>query len=743
MRLHDAGLDRFYHLRGDRSAPASSLASHDLLWLAPLEASLANATHATAIPLDVQGLHCAGCVWLIDELFHRQEGGLDVIVNPALGRCDLRVRRGFDLRAFVSSVESFGYVFGARSAARRADDTSLVARTGIAVALAMNAMTFALAQYLGLREEPMVGVVRALEVGLSFATIAVGAPVFFRAAWAGLRARVLHLDVPIALGIALGGVGTLLGYLETGDASYADTMAVFVALMLVGRLVEQRAVSRNRHRLLDSPGSAGLLVRRLAGARSEIVPAASVVVDDRLRVARGEVVPVRGKALRKGRVSLDWISGESTPVAVHAGDDVVAGAIVLGPEPLDLVALGTIEEGGLVALLDAEEQSDAGRERGFLHRVISFYVVAVLAAASLVFAWTLVHAGLAEALSRTTAVLVVTCPCGVGIASPLAIDLVVRALRRRGVLVRHRSALARLADIEGVAFDKTGTLTVGLPRLVGPDVASLSAIDRMVLASLTRDNAHPKSRAVHALVSAEAPLSLEVSELPGKGVEASFSGHGYRLGSASFARGGRDGDEAADLVFAVDGEVLARWRSEECLRDDAAAELVALGARGLALAMLSGDATARVDAVARRLAIDPRRALGALDPDAKAAWLRADGRRWLFVGDGANDTRAVDAAHVGATPSVDRPFLAAKTDLVFCDHGIASVRWAIDAARALRGVMRRNLGLAILYNVFAVSLAAAGACPPWAAAILMPLSSLVLVGTTVRSLEGEPWMSSI
>lgn len=749
--LRSASLERFYALRGKTGVRPTLLdaSRRDRLWLAPMEQAIGESEGSYTLTLDVGGMHCSGCVWVLQELFRREAHGEQVLVNPALGRCELRVRRGFELAHYVANVEALGYQMGPAGKLEAPEDQRLLIRVGVTALLASNAMMLAIAQYLGLSEEPLRTTVATLEVVLALATVAVGAPPFFRATWEGLRKGVLHLDLPIAVGLSLALVGTLVAFARTGDPSFADTLAVFVALMLVGRFLERGALAKNRHRLLASEGIEGIFARVQGDdGEARVVRAETIVGGARLLVATGEVVPVDAEASHRGRISLDWLTGESEPVEIAPGDVVRAGAINAAASPLLCTSRTAFAESGLVELLKREAPGALDeRARGFFHRISVIWVVGVLSAAALTLLGHALFGDLVAGFESATALLVITCPCAIGIATPLAYQLAVGELRRAGVVVRRVRTLDRLIDVDTLAFDKTGTLTTGQLRVAPERVEALDPDERARLSALVAHSGHPKSEALRRALSslprgAEPPSpALVTHEIAGSGVVAEHDAQTLRLGRPAWAL---EGDEAAiealapdvDLVFSVDGALRASFVTDEELRPDVRAELAQLAARGYRIAILSGDRKERVRRVAEALglaAIGVREddVIGELSPEDKAAWLLREGRRALFVGDGINDSLAADVAYVSATPSIERPFLPAKTDFVFVDPGMAPVRWTILAAERVRRVARGNLLFALVYNVFGVTLAALGLVHPWVAAVLMPASSVFVVGRTL------------
>jgi Cu2+-exporting ATPase len=347
--------------------------------------------------------------------------------------------------------------------------------------------------------------------------------------------------------------------------------------------------------------------------------------------------------------------------------------------------------------------------------------VLVLAAAGLV-GWLWATHDVERALVVTAGVLIVTCPCAFGIATPLGYELVLAGLRRAGLFVRAAGFLDRARAIRRVVFDKTGTLTTGALELV--DGLALPLAERSILYNLVARSGHPKSQAIaRALEAAGATFTpgLEVVEETGRGLL-------LRQGGVTYAVRGD--------AFLVDDVLLARFRFRETLRRDARDEVASLRRAGYQVWILSGDEQARVDALADRVSIPREHALGGWSPEAKRAFVRGiDKGDTLVVGDGLNDSLAVEEATCSGTPAIDRPFLPARTDFYFTTPGLRPIGLALRAARALERVTRNNLAVALAYNLVAVTLAYAGLLSPLVCAVLMPVSSITVVAWTVLSLS--------
>ena len=353
--LRSTGMARFYDLGGGRGQPIGEVPRpRQRDWLPELERRGRLGGGQVQLTLDVQGIHCAACVWLLEELWKRLPGALRFDLNPALGQVGLVYDEAeLTLTGYLDAAERLGYRMAPPSKRSSGEDRSLLVRTGVCVALALNAMLFALAGYLGMTAaDGAYELFRGLSFGLSTLAVAVGGPVFFRGAVAGLQQRLLHLDLPISLGILLAWGGSVSCFFSGHGESYFDTVTVFVALMLIGRSLQRRALRRNRDYLLANDGAEHLRARVLRDGRPESVPVDQVSPGDRLRLLPGDLLPVRGRLQSSAATfSLDWINGESRPRTYHRDDVVPAGAFCGDRRPIDVTALANAHDSGLLRLL--------------------------------------------------------------------------------------------------------------------------------------------------------------------------------------------------------------------------------------------------------------------------------------------------------------------------------------------------------------------------------------------------------
>lgn len=736
--LESSGLTRFYALGGGRGQPIGTAprpTAHD--WVDDLEAPDRDQVQ---VSLDVQGIHCAACIWLLQELWRRQPGGLHFQLNPGLGRAQLAYDpKRFSLRTYLESAERLGYHMAPASKSDGDPLRGLLIRLGVCVALALNTMMFALAGYLGLDSGPTARLFEVLAFGLATLAVVIGGPVFFVGALAGLRQQILHLDLPISLGILLAWSSCAYAFARGDGAPYFDTVTVFVALMLLGRYLQRRALQRNRDYLLANDGAEHLRARRLRDGRLEQIPIAQIVAGDRLLLAPGDLVPSRGELLEEHAMfSLEWINGESAPRAFKRGATIPAGAFNSGRQPVIIEAAVDPRASGLSELLatPTDDRDNLGSRDRFWVRLNRGYVAIVLPLAALAgVLWLFLDAS--RSLDIVTSVLVVTCPCALGLATPLAFDLAVARLRRQGVYVRTLSLLEKALGVRRVLFDKTGTLTWGGLRV--EQIRPVPPELRDVLLTMTSGSNHPVSQAIDQELRGDGFTwldDLRVEEFVGSGLQATWRGSMFRLGVPRFALGDKPGERDNVCLFVRDGHVEAAFRLEEDVRQGYREEITGLQEGGYSVGLLSGDRQDKAERVAAHVGIPRDHVFGELSPEQKAEHVRAgDAAHTMMIGDGLNDAPAFDAALCAGTPALDRPVMPSRADFFFTGNGAGAVTGVLRMARRFRSTVTTNLGLAGVYNLAAVGLCFAGMMSPLLCAVLMPASSLALIGHTAWRLR--------
>ncbi|WP_324726038.1 heavy metal translocating P-type ATPase [Actomonas aquatica] len=745
--IHEQGLDAYYQIKDDVTVPADAALgqSRDYSWLSSLqaeaEAQVAESGRMPRLQLSVQGLSCAGCVWLIERVFSKQAGAGRIEINAQTGQVRLSWRTdtnpAFDAADFAATLQRFNYLLGpaGTDGASSGESRDLAKRIGLCGAFAMNVMLFTLPAYFGMEASfTYAGLFNTLSLGFGTLSLLAGGGYFLTRAVRALREGVMHIDLPIAVGILGAYLGSFYGWVTGQEAyTYFDFVAGFILLMLVGRWAQVAAVERNQRRLLQQqPTPPRLRVYGDDGAVKELRPD-ELKTGQTFGVGMGQTVPVEAKlATAEADLNLAWINGEAEPRVFRAGQTVPAGAQNVGRGEVRLTATQDWAQSMLSELLEPVERKNEGER--LIERVIQGYLIAIFVIATLAgLGWWWATGDGLHAGAIVTAVLVVSCPCALGLAFPLADEMATVALRKRGMFVRAGDLWGRLQYVRKVVFDKTGTLTLENPVLVEREALDrLSRNARAALHALVRDNPHPVSRALmEALVAGDLPPAMEgqITETVGQGVS---------LGEWSLGRAGWRDSGAADgaTVLTRNGEVMARLHFRDEARRDATVEIQRLRERGLDTFILSGDETSKVAAMARELGLPPDNAYGNQSPQAKAAWLLEHGAQdALMLGDGANDSLAFDAARCRGTPVIHRGVLAEKADFYYLGQGLGGLRALFEVNDVRRRTHWVLLVFMIAYNVTAVGLAVTGHMNPLFAAVLMPLSSLatlVIVGIGMR-----------
>jgi len=738
--LHHEGLDRFYDLRGDKSlppVPTQAMRERDYEWLEQIVAAAKNSSSPNEpiqITVAVQGMTCVGCVWLMEKVFARQDGAVQIDVDVLRGEIRLSGTPDvFDAIAFARQLQHFGYLAGPPQA-QSADKTAssgLERRVGVCGAFAMNAMAFSVPAYFGMPADfAFAGWFDMIAAVSATLALAIGGSYFIERAWSSLRLGVLHIDTPIALGIVAAWMGSMGGWIAgVPGLKYFDFVAMFIFLMLAGRWAQHAAVERNRRKLMRDT-SIPETVSLIEG--NESLPLAALQPCMKFRVKSMQTVPVAAKLLSdSASVSMEWMNGESDGQQRDEGQLLPSGALNIGSDALDLEALETWETSTLHRLLNARrgsQQRDAG-----LERLLRWYLAAVIVIGFVgAIGWWLSGAGVAQSLSVLISIFVVSCPCALGVAVPLAEELASARAERLGVFVRSLALWKRLLRIRSVVFDKTGTLTLENPALENPAVLqSLTFDERTALRTLVSGNLHPVSRSLFDAVGpGQVVVSQEVKEVIGQGLE--FMDESSRVWTLK-----RSEDSSADAVLSCDGQTRAAFRFRDALRAASCDEVNRLQSHGLRVAILSGDRESKVASIATQLGLQRDDWAAKLTPEQKSEWLAANTQHdALFIGDGANDSLAFDAALAAGSPVTGRSFLEQKADFFFIGHSLTFVSELLSLAKLHRRATRRVFAFSVTYNVATAVAGLMGHLSPLAAAVLMPLSAvatLSIVGLTFRS----------
>jgi len=682
----------------------------------------------------VPAVHCGACIRTIETALDAVPGIVSSRVNLSSKRVTVRWRDAGALPPMVRRLVELGYepvLFSLESAARDTGLAALIRALAVAAFCSMNIMMFSGSVWAG-ADGPTRDVLHWICAGLTLPALLYSGRVFYASAWAALKARRTNMDVPITVGILLAFALSFYDTVFSGERVYYDAVASLIFFLLIGRTLDHAMRERVRTAVTGlarlAPAGALVLDREAGPAflpLDEIAPGATIAVP------AGERVPLDGDVL-EGRSALDksLLTGESLAEPVGPGQSVPAGALNT-TAPLTLRTTADARNSTLSRLVQLLDDAEASRNRyrRIADRAAAWYSPVVHLAALAAFAgWMVVNGNLHDAVTVAIAVLIITCPCALGLAVPMVQVMAARRLFEAGILVKDGSALERLAEVDTVVFDKTGTLTTGLATPIAlsgtPETLALAA-------GLAARSRHPYSLAIAQAFRQDGAEDWQaVADHPGLGVEARLDGHVYRLGRVGWS--GPENTGEARSVLSRDGVPLAAFTFEDHLRPNAVQSANALLTNGYRLELLSGDRPALVEKLAARLDMAGSGGLMPQDKLERIVALEAEGRRVLMVGDGLNDTPAMARAHVSMAPATAADIGRNAADYVFLRNDLGAVPQALSIAREAQRLVGQNLLLALLYNAIALPIAVAGLVNPFLAAVAMSASSVVVVLNALR-----------
>lgn len=697
--------------------------------------------------LSVPGVYCGACITTI-------EGALKTLPMVERARVNLSSRRvsvvwrdkvdgqPTDPAEIARRIASTGYETHLFSIAGEANDeqrNQLLRAVAVAGFASANIMLLSVSVWSG-AEASTRDMFHWISAGIAAPALIYAGRFFFVSAWNALRHGQTNMDVPISIGVLLSYFVSLWETLNHAEHAWFDATVMLLFFLLIGRTLDHMMRDRARSAIsgLARLSPRGAMVVGDNGER-EYRPVEEIKPGERLAIAVGERIAVDGVVL-SGASDIDQsiVNGESTPVAVGAGGEVQAGMLNL-TGPLVVKATAAARDSFLAEIIGLMEAAEGGRARyrRLADRASQYYAPAVHLLALLSFlGWGFLGGDWKHAMLIAVAVLIITCPCALGLAVPVVQVVAAGRLFRNGIMVKDGSAMERLAEIDAVYFDKTGTLTLGRPRLVNRGEAGEAAL--ALAGGLGFYSRHPLSQALYHAASGSIPAFDEVSEIPGAGVEARSAKGVYRLGSRVFACGADMVNQAqqgaeSEVVLSLDGREVATFRFEDALRPQAEEAVATMRDKGISMAILSGDRAPVVGALAAKLGIGTWKA--ALSPREKADTLAgavATGSRALMVGDGINDAPALAAAHVSMAPATAADVGRQAADFVFLRDSLTSVPLALEVSRKAGQLIRQNFALAIGYNIIAVPIAILGYATPLIAALAMSSSSVIVVVNALR-----------
>lgn len=761
--IASSGLDRFYQFReGHSKRPDPVQENRWLTWDRDVllnQVSQVQPEGRRELLIGVENIHCAACAWLIERLLKPLPGVDEVEVNAATAT----LRAVWDpqrtpLSNLFTRLDQAGYVpqpQSQQSDGRQRERRAALKRLGVAGLGMMQVMMYAVALYAGAFQ----GIDAGIERLLRYVSLVIATPVvlysgfsFFRGAWRDIKAMRPGMDVPVALAIGAAFSASVVNTLRgTGDV-YFDSATMFVFFLSVARYLEMHARHRSQSVADGIAGALPDLAERViespaaqSDTHSEWVTPAELNAGDRVRLAGGDAVPADGRIVHgSASVSEALLSGESAPLSRSAGDTLRAGSTLLsGQCEIEVSAVGGETLLAQIGRLLSRARSQRPPVAALADRIARWFVAGVLVIAALVaIIWLQRDPG--RSFEIVLATLVVTCPCALSLATPAALAAATAGLARQGILIVSGDAMESLARVTTLVADKTGTLTDATPRLSATQVIGDVPQSRCheLAAGLERGSRHPLARAFesHAAANPDRPPATE----PGAGVEGVFNNQRWRLGRPDWV--GELAEKSGDANEPDSEQCQGTWlalgnqQGVQCwflvssnLRPQAMASLDALRGMGLSLEIASGDAPRAVRRVAHSLGIDHYQSR--MSPEAKFERLRelqASGHSVAMVGDGINDAPVLGGADVAIAVGGAAALARSGADVVLLGRSLAPLAWCIRHGRKARRVIRQNLLWALLYNLVAVPLAAAGMIAPWMAAAGMSLSSLLVVANAIR-----------
>jgi len=773
--IHEAGLTGFYERLQKRETtmapPPDAPADIDQYDLQEVQQEFTETLTDGSLRarLMVEGIHCAACVWLIEKALAGMAGIIKAEVNLVHHRLLLQWQPDtVSLPKIMTRLAALGYAavpFNLESVegALHKQNRQLLFRLGFAGFGAMNIMWISIALYAG----AFSGISAEYRQFFHWVSLAIATPVLLYsggpiliAAWRGLRQARLSMDLPISIGALATFSYSLWQTMQGDEHVYFDTVVVFLFVILIGRYLEalaRRNASSATLRLLELQPR--MATRLTADGAEERVAVRKLKPGDHLRIKPGDKVPADGIVI-EGHSHIDesMLTGESHPVHKQVNNRI-AGGTVNGENPLvmQVEAAGSASVLARIIHLVESAQGSKARIQRLADRIAPWFVATTLALAGITFIYWWMQAGFDTALLAATAVLIITCPCALGLATPMAIAVSTDFAARHGVLVRNGEALERLSEITHVVLDKTGTLTTGhmrvtdiLPTGVSHDKNSLLQL----AGALERHYSHPLAKAICASVeSANLPFPAcdEQQLLPGMGIGGIVGDQEIWVGNRRLMQqrgiaiadvisescNSIEAEMAVPVLVAANGKLLGLLRIEDQLRDGAFELIASLGKRGIGITLLTGDSKAAADHLQQQLCAHTSTSIQVIAdvlPEDKASQVTAlqqHGEHVLMVGDGINDAPALAQADISIAMGSGTDVSMECSDIVLMGSDLQRIPWAIRLGGRTLKTIRQNLTLSLAYNIILVPVAMAAWVTPVFAALAMPLSSLLVTGNAI------------
>ena len=683
------------------------------------------------------GIHCANCITKVER-------GLNALAEVASARVNLTQKRvtidaapglEADLHEALQCLGFEAHILDAGLVDQSGDPEgkALLARIAVAGFAAMNVMLLSVAVWSG-AEAATRDLLHWISAAIALPAVAFTAQPFFRNAFSALRHGRLNMDVPISLAILLAVGVSLSEITRSGEHAYFDAAISLTFFLLIGRYLDHRTRRAARDAASELAALEVRRAERVTRDGSEIVSVDTLAPGDLVVVHPGQRVPVDGEIVEgQGEVDTSLLTGETMPRAVAAGAVLHAGMSALNGR-LVIRTEGVAGNTMLARIGEMVRRAEKARNRytDLADKAAAIYapLVHLLSAGAFLF-WGMTSGDWRLATNIAAAVLIITCPCALGLAVPAVLAAANARLFHAGVLLKDGTALERLAGVDCVIFDKTGTLTTGQVRLINPEMSDASLA---FAAALAQGSSHPMARAVREHASGlELPELSDLKEVPGQGVSALFDGQEVRLGRAEWVGADAGNEEFSTSWLRVGEAAPEPLHFEDTARNDAAQTIKALQTQGLGVHLLSGDAKGPVQTLAAQLGIKDWQ--NGVTPEGKVAFIEAlkfAGHTVLMVGDGLNDTAALAVADVSMSPASAIEASRASADMIITDGALIHVIEAFEIAKQSKKRMLQNFAISASYNLIAIPIALAGLATPLMAALAMSASSITVSLNAMR-----------
>ncbi len=750
--LHQLGLDDFYRLKEalykeEVRPPIDPDSSESYEYLNQDNFIKLYTTEESPLTMDfyIEGIHCAACLWLIEKIPDTVPDVESVSLNMSTNVAEVTFKKGGMFSAFPETVKRFGYrahpirVGEEAKGLRKRENRRSLIRLGVAAACAGNIMLLSAAIYSG-----ATGVFAEqfalLNLILAIPVVTYSAFPFYRSVLSSLRARRATVDIPIVFVIVSGFVLSAYNYLRGSDRIYFDSITTFIFLLLSSRYFLRSVQERISERESFNRGLFSLnrvLVWDHKTQQYFFQPIGDLKPGDRIKLTKGDRIPADGKLLSFSvQLNLSVLTGENIPQTVLKDGDVFAGSIIESEEAIiEVIKTGRQTRiGGILNEVERNYKSRFGFST-YSDRYATVFtsLVGIIATASFLTLSSIY--GSSEGLNRVIAFILIACPCAFVFALPLSLGLSLKSAIESGFLVKDIGVFEKLQRLRNVFFDKTGTLTKGVFRILHWDVAGLSQEDVAAILAIERQSNHPIARAIVSYLSDRMLILPDVRDFKhiySKGIEAKVNGHIYRFESE------RDMNHKGDINKVITTRVLI-YRDEEpisevllgdSLKEDAKYVIGELKARGLNVYILSGDKEESVKGVAERLSIPQENVFWEKTPEEKSGIIKSNGNS-MMVGDGLNDAGALSSAYIGVAIQGSVEESLKVSDVYVLNNDLFTILDFLDHGSATVQTIKRNRVFSIVYNMTAGTLALLGYINPLIAAVLMPLSSLLLISSTL------------